>query len=449
MAIRLRRRSLIRSIGQVAAITALGGLVSACSRPSPGASARSSGKISLEEWNFSETRIWWQKEALKLYQRDHPNIDITWVTLPYGEMHEKLLMTVMAGTGSPDIADVEISAFSRFLKQPEPGFVPLNGRLDAIGALDRLYGPSATDPWSWKGKIYGLGNELNVCLWCYNWQVLQQYQINLPITTWDQFAEEGKALRSRSGGKVVLMDFMDLSWGEWWMRTLEGGGGFFDANGMPALTSDIAIKSLQYGHDAVYKDKWSITSPVGNAYNAALLEKSIASLLGPSWRFSGFLRQALPNTSGWWNVQLMPRWTPNGGGAATWGGTGVCAMRNGRYPEEAADFIVWEHTTPEAVLFDFKKRNVWPTLKDAWSAPDFTQPIPFFNNQNVGKLIQQAAPLIPKWYNSPFWAEVTDATVRLGITPAMHNLTPPERALAAAQQTSLYLISVESANGAV
>jgi len=90
----------------------------------------------------------------------------------------------------------------------------------------------------------------------------------------------------------------------------------------------------------------------------------------------------------------------------------------------------------------------WPTLKDAWSAPDFTQPIPFFNNQNVGKFIQQAAPLIPKWYNSPFWAEVTDASVRLGITPAMHNETSPKQAMTAAQKNSLYLMSVESANGA-
>ncbi len=446
---RFQRRAFLKGMGAIAATTAVGILSTACSSsPSPGESSRSTGKIILEEWNFSETRIAWQKKALQLYQKTHPNVDITWVTLPYGEMHEKLLMTVMARTGSPDIADVEISAFSRFLKQKEPGFVSLNSRLQAIGAIDKLYGPSATDPWTWAGNIYGLGNELNVCLWCYNWQTLQQYNINLPITTWDQFAEEGKALYSRSGGKVVLMDFMDLGWGDWWMRTLEGGAGFFDSKGQPILTSEMGIKSLQYAYDAVYKDKWSITHPVGNAYNAALLDKSIASILGPSWQFSGFVRQALPNTSGWWMLQLMPRWTPNGGGAATWGGTGVCAMRGGRYPEQAADFIVWEHTTPDAVIFDFKERNVWPTLKDAWSAPDFTQPIPFFNNQNVGKLIQQAAPLIPKWYNSPYWAEVTDAAVRLGITPAMHNLTSPEQALRDAQNNSLYLISVESANGA-
>lgn len=446
MAPRLHRRGFIRGIGAAAVATALGALSTACgSSPSP--SAGSSGSLQLEEWNFSSTRIAWQKKALKIYQKTHPNIDIRWVTLPYEQMHQKLLMTVLAGTGSPDIADVEISAFSRFLKQRDPGFVPLNSRLQARNALGKLYGPSATDPWTWQSQIYGLGNELNVCLWCYNWQILKQYNVKVPITSWAEFADAGKMIHSRSGGKTVLMDFMDLGWGDWWMRSLEAGGGFFNAKAQPVLTSEPSIKSLQYGYDAVHKDKWSITTPAGNAYNAALLGKNIASLLGPSWKFSGFLRQALPETKGWWNVQLMPRWTPNGGGAATWGGTGVCAMKGGRYPNDAADFVVWEHTTPEAVLFDFKERNVWPTLKDAWSAPELSQPIDFFNNQNVGEFIKKAAPLIPKWYNSPYWAEVTDAMVRLGITPTMHNLTQPETGLHDAQKESLYLISVESAGG--
>lgn len=455
----LSRRQILQRAAALGGAAAVGLLAVACGAqgPSPGqqpvagapsGAAKPSGPVTLEEWNFSSTRIAWQIKALKDYQQKvNPDVHIHWVTLPYGEMHEKLLMTVMAGTGAPDIADVEISAFSRFLKEPEPGFLPLNSRLQQIHALPNLYQPSATDPWSWKGQIYGLGNELNVCLWCYNWQIMKQYGIKTPIATWADFAQAGKEISGKSAGKTVIMDFMDLGWGDWWMRALEGGSGFFDANGQPVLNSEIGVQSLQYGEDAVHKDKWSITTPVGNAYNAALQDKNIASLLGPSWKFSGFLNQALPTTKGWWNVQLMPRWTPNGGGAATWGGTGVCAMRASPHADIAADFVVWEHTTPQAVLHDFKVRQVWPTLKTAWSAPQLKQPIPFFNNQNVGQFINEAAPLIPKWYNSPYWAEVTDAAVRLGITPAMHNRATAKNAMDSAQKDSLYLISVESANG--
>jgi arabinosaccharide transport system substrate-binding protein len=441
----LRRRTLLRSVVALATATALGVLAGACA--SGTAPTGTTGQIRLEEWNFGTSRVWWQQDALKIYQKTHPEVDIHWVTLPYGQMHEKLLMTVLAGTGSPDIADLEISAFSRFLKQKQPGFVPLNGRLQAANAMNSLFGPSATDPWSWRDQIYALGNELNVCLWCYNWQILQQFNVNLPVTTWDEFARAGQEVFKASNGKTVLMDFMDLEWGDWWIRALDGGSGVFDREGRPTLTDQASVESLQYAYDAVHRDKWSMTSPFGNSYYAALQSRNVASLLGPPWRFSGALNQNLPATSGWWNVQLLPSWTPNRAGAATLGGTGVCAMRGGKYPEQAADFVVWEHTTPEAVLADFDHRQVWPTLKTAWSAPRLTQPIPFFNNQDVGSLIERAAPLIPKWYNSPYWAEVTDALVRLGITPALHNQAAPAQALRSVQDNSLYLMSVESAAG--
>ncbi len=449
MATRIGRRALLKRASALVATTALGALAVACTpaaSPSPTAKTApaSAGPIVLEEWNFSKTRIAWQQDALKVYQKTHPDIDVHWVILPYNEMHEKLLMTVLAGTGAPDIGDVEISAFSRFLKQKNPGFVSLNSRLQPLNALNNLYTPSATDPWTWNGQVYGLGNELNVCLWCYNWQVLKQYNVKVPIQTWDDFANEAKVLYSNSGGKVVLMDFNNLGWGDWWMQVLLAGGGFFDKDGRPALDSEASMKVLQYQYDAVYKDKWSITTPAGNSYNAALLDKSIASILGPSWQFSGFVQQALDQTKGWWMLQLMPKWTPNGVGAATWGGTGVCAMSVGKYPDQAADFVVWEHMTPEAVLFDYKERNTWPTLKTAWTAPELKQPIPFFNNQNVGELIQQAAPLMPKWYSSPYWAEVTDAMTRIGITPAMNNVTTPQSSLHNAQSNSVYLMTAEA-----
>lgn len=446
MAGALRRRVVLQRLTALAAAATVSVLTTACGGRSARRVRSPSEPVTLVEWNFTQTRVAWQQDALRRYQQAiNPELRIRWVTLPYNELHEKLLMTVLAGSGGPDLADVEISAFARFLKDPRPGFLPLNDRLARAGALDALYQPAATDPWSWNGQIYGLGNELNVCLWCYNWPLLERYDIDVPITSWAQFAAAGKALSQRSRGQAVLMDFMDLDWADWWMRTLEGGGGCFDARGVPTLDNEVAIAALQYGRDAVHRDRWSITSPSGNAYNAALLNGRIASLLGPSWRFSGFLQQALPMTTGWWHLQLMPRWSPEGGGAATLGGTGVCAMRNGRVPDLAADFLVWAHTTPAAVLADFRSRQVWPTLKAALAAPELAQPIAFFDRQNIGQLIREAAPRIPRWYNSPYWAEVTDAVVRLGITPAMHDTVAPAAALRAAQGAARSLIAVERA----
>jgi arabinosaccharide transport system substrate-binding protein len=113
--------------------------------------------------------------------------------------------------------------------------------------------------------------------------------------------------------------------------------------------------------------------------------------------------------------------------------------------DEASDFVIWEHTSPEALLFDFKERQVWPTFKPAFDNPALNQPIPFFDNQRVGDLIKEVSPEINKWYNSPYWPETTDACVRVGITPALQTAQPADSALAAAQQAALKIITFESA----
>jgi arabinosaccharide transport system substrate-binding protein len=114
--------------------------------------------------------------------------------------------------------------------------------------------------------------------------------------------------------------------------------------------------------------------------------------------------------------------------------------------EEAVDFVTFEHTSSEALLNDFKIRQVWPTYKPAFNSPLLSEPLPFFDNQRVGELIKQVSPEINRWYNSPFWAEVTDALQRLALAPCLQqpNVTP-EQALINAQHESEKIINFETA----
>jgi arabinosaccharide transport system substrate-binding protein len=111
----------------------------------------------------------------------------------------------------------------------------------------------------------------------------------------------------------------------------------------------------------------------------------------------------------------------------------------------ALEFTLWEHFTPDAVMEDFKERQVWPTLKKAWGNPDLTAPIDWFNNQRVGDVIEAVAGQIPKWYNSPFWPEGTDAMVRVGLVPALQGKQDPAQTLPAAVKEAQRIIAFESA----
>ncbi len=400
-------------------------------------------KRTIQFWAFTNTRTAWQQKAWALYQdRYKPDFDIDWVILPYQQMFDKLMIVSQAGSGGPDIADVEISQFGRFTKG-DVVYLDLTSRLQKRGALPHLFRPAATDPWSWQGKIYGIGNELNTCLLSYRWDILDKAGIKMPIATWGEFVDQAKKFHKDTGN--VLLDFPFSDWGSWWMQTLQQGGGFFGSNGQITFNSPMGAKVLAFQQHALYgPDKWSILRPLGQAYDTALSAGTIASLLGPSWNFSGFVGQTLPQTAGKWHLQLFPRWTPGGSRTATQGGTGVTVLKSSPLAAEAADFVVWEHTTSEAVLFDYGIRQTWPTWRPAFTDPRLTAPIPFFGGQRVGKLIEQVSPELHKWYNSPFWSEATDAFTRLALTPAILNNAPVMTALQAAQRDARDIISFET-----
>jgi len=431
----MTRREFLKKTAAAAAGTAfLGGCAPAYNR---------GAKPTLNFWAFTETRIAWQRKAWELYkQRQKPDFELNFIVFPYNQMHDKIMIVSQAGSGGPDIADIEISQFSRYIKG-DVIFVDMTPKLQEMGALDKFYRPSATDPWSWQGKVYGLGNELNTCLLSYRWDIWEKAGIKTPIETWEEFVEIGKKFHRDTGKYLIDVEF--TGWGQWWMLTLQQGGGFFGPDGLPTLNSKEGVKTLSFWQQSL-KDGWTTYRPAGPAYNTALFNGDITSLLGPSWNFSGFIQQALPNTKGKWHLQPFPRWTEGGSRTATSGGTGVCVLRTSPYIEEALDFVIWEHTTTEAVMFDFEERQVWPTWRPAFEDPRLTEPIEFFDNQRVGELIEEVSPEINKWYNSPFWPETTDACVRKGITPALQNLRmSPKQALDNAQQEALNIIEFETA----
>ena len=109
------------------------------------------------------------------------------------------------------------------------------------------------------------------------------------------------------------------------------------------------------------------------------------------------------------------------------------------------EFELWEHFSPDAVIEDFRERQVWPTLKKAWSNPELTAAIPWFNNQRVGPIINDVAGQIPKWFNSPFWPEATDAFTRVGLVPAFQGKREPAQTLADATLEAERIMNFESA----
>ena len=75
----------------------------------------------LELWTFVELHSQHYAAMLEQWNKDHPDkqIQITFTTYPYGDMHNKLMMSLQAGSGAPDMCDVEIGQFPNFIPEDE------------------------------------------------------------------------------------------------------------------------------------------------------------------------------------------------------------------------------------------------------------------------------------------------------------------------------------------
>jgi len=416
-----------------AAPAAGGAAAPAAATIAPTEAPAAAGGTTLEFWAFAEDRLKFVKEVVKsdAWTKLHPDVTINFRVFPYQEMHDKLLAALTAGSGAPDISDVEISRFSQYIKGDRVGFVPLN---DMIGdEINNVYKAAATDPWTWKGKIYGLGNELNTVVLAYRKDVMDSLKIQTPFATWDDYIAAGKQVVA--GGKMKMAAVHDLSWGDWHMMVQHAGSTLFDENGNYQGDNDKGVLALQFLHDLVYKHKVAGIAPAdaqnswtNPAYFAAFKADQFVSTWGPPWHFGGMIAN-VAEQKGKWTAQALPKGLGDSKPTANFGGTGTQITEQSKHVDIAWDLIRLSNLTVAGVLGDFKIRTAYPAYKPAYKDPLLNAPSEFFGGQKIGELYMQIAPDLTVFRQSPYWPEATDALTNKVITPVMQDKKDPKAAL--------------------
>jgi arabinosaccharide transport system substrate-binding protein len=399
--------------------------------PAAQAPAKTGAAATLEFWAFANERLGFVKDTVQA----HPELTINYRVFPYQEMHDKLLAAVTSGRGAPDIVDVEISRFGGFLKGDTVPFVPLN---DKIGTdLDSLYQTAATDPWSWKGKIYGVGNELNCCLLAYRKDVMSDLGVQTPFNAWTDVIAAGKKVVA--AGKSKLFALHDLHFGDYYILTQSAGSQLFDENGAFVGDNDAGVTAMQWLQDQVYKEQIAGIAPAdaqnmwnGPAYWAAFKAEQFVGTFGPPWHIGVWMAN-VPDQAGKWMVQTLPSGLGAGKPSASFGGTGQCIPTQSKNPDAAWQVIKLANFSKDGALSDFKSRTVYPAYKPAYDLPELKAPNAYFSGANFGEIYSKVAPTLVPFRQSPGWPDASDAVNRLVITPVMQNQKDAKSALTEAK----------------
>lgn len=396
------------------------------------------GDNTLEFWAFDEGRTDFAKAATQTasWKEAHGDVKVNFRIFPYEQMHDKLLTSLVSGKGAPDIADVEISRFSAFIKGDDLPFVDLNDRIGS--EIDNVYKPAATDPWTWNGKIYGVGNELNTCVLTYRQDIFEEVGITTPLETWDDVVAAGKEVTHADRKMFALHD---LGFGDHYILSQSSGTSYFDEEGNYIGDNEKSVAAMQYLHDLVYKEKIAGIAPAvaGDEwyppqYRAAFKAGKFVSFFGPPWHLS-FLPLDVADQSGKWAVQKLPSGLGDSLPTANYGGTGQCITMQSQNPDVAFDLIKAANLTNEGVVSDFKTRTAYPAYKPAYEDPALAEPSEYFAGQKLGQLYAELAPQLPAFNQSPVWAQSTTALGRDVIGPVMRDKKDAETALKELRKT--------------
>lgn len=160
-------------------------------------SAKPKGVPVLDFWTFQELHLGFYQKMADLWNKENPDRQFKFngEVLPYEDMHTKLLVSLQAGTGAPDIVDIEIAKYPNYLKG-DIQLVPLN---DVIDPDRDKFVTARLDIYSKDGKNYGLPFHVGASVIYYNMEILNAAGVDpYKIDTWDDFMAAGKQVKAKT-----------------------------------------------------------------------------------------------------------------------------------------------------------------------------------------------------------------------------------------------------------
>ncbi len=328
----------------------------------------------LSFWTFQELHSAFMLDAVESWNKAHPaeKVALKVDVLPYDEMHNKLLISLQAGTGAPDISDIEISKFANYLKGSKPALAPLNDVLAAD--LDKFV-RGRLDNYAKDGKFYGLDYHVGASVMYYNKEIMDAAGVNIDsIVTWDDYYAAGKKVLAKTGKPMSTIESTE-HW-SYYPLISQQGSDFLDRNGNGILDNEINVKTLEF-LKKMLDDKVVVVAPAGfhhsEEYWSFMNNSGAASLWMPLW-YMGRFTSYMPKLKGKVVVRPLPVWKKGGSRSAGMGGTGTVVTAQSKNLALAKRFLAFAKGSKEGSIKTWTILGFDPIRWDVWTDPAMKAP---------------------------------------------------------------------------
>jgi multiple sugar transport system substrate-binding protein len=350
------------------------------------------GEITYWTWTPSGEA---QAEA---FMKEYPNVTVEVVNAGTAtDEYTKLQNAISAGSGAPDVAQIEYYALQQFALSD--GLLDLSSY--GLGDLEDQYTASTWSAVNLNGGLYGLPQDSGPMVMLYNKDIFDQYGLEVP-TTWDEYIAAGEKLHAADPSKYITNDAGDPGFAQPLI---------WQAGGRPYQTDGTSVTiDLQDAGTKKWADSWNrllepgLLAPIAtwtDDWWKGLGNGSIATLITGAW-MPGILEGSVPEGAGQWRVAPLPGYDGSATTAEN-GGSAQSVIKQSKSPALAAAFLRWLNSSDESIDV-FLQSGGFPSTVANLNADDFLSAAPeYFGGQEINKVLVEASQNVAEgWEYLPF-----------------------------------------------
>ena len=344
----LGRRRFLQAAGATLAAPALASI--------PASVARADDVVNLTFWAWTPGT----DQAVAMFEKKYPNIKINWQNVGQGAPHyQKLRDAIQAGTGLPDVAQMEFNSI--------PSFKALNALADMGSAGANDFKDKFVD-WTWKSasdgdKVYGIPWDSGPMGLLYREDIFSDNKLDVP-KTWDEYSDTAMKLAKDKPG-TFLADFGAADAG--WIAAVLWQKGWrpFHTEGtnIHIAINDQTAKDWANWMQAMIDAKAIDTKPEWTTdWFAKFDNGTYASWTTAAWGPT-LMASSMKQSAGKWRAAPVPQWKAGDQVVSNWGGSTFAAMNTTQHLKEATTFATFMGGDPDAGKFWNQKEYLFPTQK--------------------------------------------------------------------------------------
>ncbi len=332
------------------------------------------------------------------YMAEHPDVTIEVVNAGTGnDQYTALQNAVAAGSGIPDLAQIEYYAVPQFA---------IGGALADIsdlGASD-LDGTYSSGPWESVQQgdgIYGLPMDSGPMALFYNTSVFEKYGVAVP-TTGDEYLTAARALHAADPDVYITNDTGDAGFAT--SMIWQAGGQPYTVDGTDVtidFTDAGSQKFAELWQTLIDEDLLAPISSWSDEWYQGLGNGTIASLTTGAW-MPGNLEASVTASAGQWRVAQMPQWEAGASDTSENGGSAMSVTEASTNKALAYDFLSYL-SNGDGVQIRIDAGGFPATTADLESEEFLSQESDYFGGQKINEVLSEAAAdVVTGWSYLPF-----------------------------------------------